>query len=174
MCAEGLSWRQAPLFNALMEFCCSFLLVLFRMWLYQTKVSICTAFFNAQNCVFPSHCTDVCQLMPRRNQFINVFFFWLCSPARAIASSSHEVSWSHTTTRHKVGHLWTSDQLIAETSTWQQTQQTNVLAPGGIRTHDRSTRAAVDLRLRPRGHWDRQIYICAYKPVGVGRVAQSV
>jgi hypothetical protein len=29
---------------------------------------------------------------------------------------------------------------------------------GGIRTHDRSRRAAVDLRLRPRGYWDRQIY----------------
>jgi hypothetical protein len=35
------------------------------------------------------------------------------------------------------------------------TQQTNIYAPGGIRTHDRSRRAAVDLRLRSRGHWDR-------------------
>jgi hypothetical protein len=26
---------------------------------------------------------------------------------------------------------------------------------GGIRTHDCSRRAAVDVRLRPRGHWDR-------------------
>jgi hypothetical protein len=56
-----------------------------------------------------------------------------------------------------VGVLWTSDQLVAETSTWQHnhTQQKNIHAPGGIRTHDRSRRAAVDLRLRPRGHWDR-------------------
>ena len=35
------------------------------------------------------------------------------------------------------------------------TQQTNIHAPGGIRTHDLSRRAAEDLRLRPRGHWDR-------------------
>jgi hypothetical protein len=28
------------------------------------------------------------------------YYLWLCSPARAIASSSHEVSWSNTTTRH--------------------------------------------------------------------------
>jgi hypothetical protein len=35
------------------------------------------------------------------------------------------------------------------------TQQTNIHAPGGIWNHDRSRRAAVDLRLRPRGHWDR-------------------
>jgi hypothetical protein len=30
-------------------------------------------------------------------------------------------------------------------------------APGGIRSHDRGRRAAVDLRLRPRGHWDRRL-----------------
>ena len=36
----------------------------------------------------------------------------------------------------------------------QHSQQTNIHAPGGIRTHDRSKRAAADLRLRPRGHWD--------------------
>jgi hypothetical protein len=33
---------------------------------------------------------------------------------------------------------------------------TNIHAPGGIRTHDPSKRAAEDPRLRPRGHWDRQ------------------
>jgi hypothetical protein len=32
---------------------------------------------------------------------------------------------------------------------------TNIHAPGGIRTHDPSKRAAVDPRLRPHGHWDR-------------------
>jgi len=37
----------------------------------------------------------------------------------------------------------------------QHSQQTNIYAPGGIRTHDISRRTAVDLRLRPRGYWDR-------------------
>ena len=37
----------------------------------------------------------------------------------------------------------------------QHSQQTNIHAPGGIRTHNLSRRAAKDLRLRPRGHWDR-------------------
>jgi hypothetical protein len=32
--------------------------------------------------------------------------------------------------------------------------QTNIRAPGGIRTHNLSKRAAADPRLRPRGHWD--------------------
>ena len=40
----------------------------------------------------------------------------------------------------------------------QHSQQTNIHAPGGIPTHDRSRRAAVDLRLRPRGYWDRHLF----------------
>jgi hypothetical protein len=36
---------------------------------------------------------------------------------------------------------------------------TNIHAPGGIRTHDPSKLAAEDPRLRPRGHWDRLIHI---------------
>jgi len=49
-----------------------------------------------------------------------------------------------------------NDQLVAETSTWQHTtQQTDIRAFGGIRTHILSRWAATDLRLRPRSHWDR-------------------
>jgi len=33
------------------------------------------------------------------------------------------------------------------------------MPPGGIRTHDLSRRAAADLRLRPRGYWDRHFLI---------------
>jgi hypothetical protein len=61
-------------------------------------------------------------------------------------------------TPQSVGLLWTSDQLVAETSTWQHTTNTtDIHAPCGIRTHNPSKRAAEDPRLRPRGHWDRQI-----------------
>jgi hypothetical protein len=60
---------------------------------------------------------------------------------------------THNFAPQSVGLLWTSDQLVAENT--QHTQQTNIHAPGGIRTHDRSWRAAVDLRRRLRGHSDR-------------------
>jgi hypothetical protein len=60
---------------------------------------------------------------------------------------------THNDTPQLVGLLWMSDQLIAETSTWQHT---NTHVPGGIQTHDHSRRVAVDLQLRPRGRWDRQ------------------
>ena len=71
--------------------------------------------------------------------------------SEAIASSR-----THKDAPQSVGLLWTSDQSVAETSdNTQHSQQTNVHAPGWIRTHDRSRRAAADPRLRPRGYWDR-------------------
>ena len=39
-------------------------------------------------------------------------------------------------------------------------RQTSMLS-GGIRTHNLSRRAAAELRLRPRGHWDRHIITLA-------------
>jgi hypothetical protein len=70
------------------------------------------------------------------------------------------------------GLLWTSDQLVVETATWQHTQQINIPAPDGIRTRDCSRRAAVDLRLRPRGHWDRLTHTHTHG--GGDRIVQSV
>ena len=67
---------------------------------------------------------------------------------------------THNEAPQSVGLLWMSDQLIAETSTWQCTQhsqQKNVHALGGIRTHDLCRRATADPRLRPRGHWNRDV-----------------
>jgi hypothetical protein len=64
--------------------------------------------------------------------------------------------------RHTVGLLWTSDQPVAEASTYTEqhnieTQETNIRAFSGIRTRDPSNQAAVDLRLRPCGPWDRHL-----------------
>jgi len=39
----------------------------------------------------------------------------------------------------------------------QHSQQKNIYDNDGIRTHNLNRRAAVDLRLRPRGHWDRRM-----------------
>ena len=69
----------------------------------------------------------------------------------------HEVSRLHTThhsRKDSSGQVISSSQRPLPDNT-QHSQQTNVHAPGGIRTHDSSRRAAADLRLRPRGHWDR-------------------
>jgi len=68
---------------------------------------------------------------------------------------------------HSVGFLRTSDQLVAETFTFttQHSQQTNFQAPDGIRTHNLSWLAVVDLRLTPRGHWDRPYKCLNYSMV---------
>jgi len=72
----------------------------------------------------------------------------------------HEVSGSHTTTHHRrydsSGRVISSSQRSLPGNT-QYSQQTDIHAPGRIRTHNLSRRAAEDLRLRPQGHWDRPI-----------------
>jgi len=63
---------------------------------------------------------------------------------------------THNEAPQSVGLLWTRDQLIAETSTWQYTTPTtNIHAPGVIRTQNLSRWAAADICLWPRGHSDR-------------------
>ena len=62
----------------------------------------------------------------------------------------------HNDEPQSVGLLWTTDHLVAEASTGQYTTlTTNIHVPGVIRTHNLSRRAATDLRLRLRDHWDR-------------------
>jgi hypothetical protein len=64
---------------------------------------------------------------------------------------------THNDALQSVGLLWTSDQPVAETSTWQHITLTTGRHPcrGGIRTHILSRRTAKGQSLRPRGHWDR-------------------
>jgi hypothetical protein len=68
---------------------------------------------------------------------------------------------THNDAPHSVGLLCTSDQLLTETSTWQHTTHTkeNIHAPGRIRTHDRSRRAALDRTATGTGEVEC-IYIC--------------
>jgi hypothetical protein len=55
---------------------------------------------------------------------------------------------TRTHTPKTVGLLWTRDRPVADASTWQHkhSQETNIHATGGIRTHDPSKRSAANLR----------------------------
>ena len=70
----------------------------------------------------------------------------------------HEVSRSHTTTHHSrqdsSGRVISSSQRPLP----DNSQQTNIHAPGGIRTHNLSRRATADVPLRPPDYWDRQMW----------------
>ena len=84
----------------------------------------------------------------------SIIFDWCLAPHR----------WGfyniHNDTPHSVGLLWTSGQLVAETSTWQHTTLIIGRYPCPRRdSNPRSQQASGrNLRLRPRGHWDRLLY----------------
>ena len=92
------------------------------------------------------------------------FFYWRYNPSWfcILQPSSGAIASSRTRfldAPQSVGLLWTSDPSVAETSIWQHTTLRTDKHPClcGIRTHDLSRRAAVDLRLRSRGYWDRLV-----------------
>jgi hypothetical protein len=78
---------------------------------------------------------------------LSIFFVSQVSP-------SYDHTQTHHTQYYFSGLVISPSQRPVPDNT-QYTQQTNIHAPGGIRTHDRSRQAAVDLRRRPRGHWER-------------------
>ena len=87
--------------------------------------------------------------------------FAFCSPLAGLEPPRvRDFLITHNDAPLSVGLLWTSDQSVAETPTWQHTTliTDKIHAPDGIRTQDRSRQATVDLRLRPRSYWDRRLW----------------
>ena len=92
---------------------------------------------------------------------VNLFvcLFWAQQPPPPVGQGLfiHEVARSHTTTHHSLqdssGRVISSSQRSLPDNT-QHSQQTDVHGPDGIRTRNPSKRAAADLRLGSRGHWD--------------------
>ena len=82
-------------------------------------------------------------------------------PTRTMASSFKRFL-DHTTTHHSLqdssGRVISSSQRPLPDNT-QYSQQTDVDGPVGIRTHNHSRRAAVDLHLRQHGYWDRLLIL---------------
>ena len=82
-----------------------------------------------------------------------------CDPTRFMASSFLKFldhTHRHTTVGRTPLDEWSARRRDLYLTTRQHSQQTNIHAPSGIRTHNLSRRAAAELCLRPRGHWDRQ------------------
>ena len=93
--------------------------------------------------------------------YVNVYSPpWRCSPTRDMASSFLMRFLDHTQRRTTVGRtlLWTSDQPVAETSTWQHTTLTTKKHPCPRRDSNPnlSRWAVADLSFRPPGHGDRR------------------
>ena len=91
-----------------------------------------------------------------------IFFFFFCCGAATQRGSWSPHSWGfldHTQRRTTVGRTpldeWPARRGDIYMTTHNTQNRQTSMPPDGIRTHDFSRRAAADLRLRPRGHWDR-------------------
>jgi len=93
------------------------------------------------------------------NIFVCLFvWFWRDSPQWAMASSFTRFL-DRTQRCITVGRTPLDEWSARRRDRYLTTQNTHnrqtSMPPGGIRTHSLSRRAAADLRLRLRGHWDR-------------------
>jgi len=85
----------------------------------------------------------------------NTFFFGATAPRGPGPPHSWGGPWGSTTVgRKSSGRVISSSQRHLPDNT-QNSQQTEMHDPGGIRIHNFSRRAASDVPLKPRGHWDR-------------------
>ena len=86
----------------------------------------------------------------------NIFFFWRHSPQWARVSSLSRFL-DYKRRRTTVGRTLLDEWSARRTDLYLTTLTTDINAPSPsrIRTHSLSRREPADLRLRPRGHWDR-------------------
>ena len=105
--------------------------------------------------LYSSACVTTANL---RYSFFFFFLLWRCDPTRVMASSFLRFL-DHTQRRSTVvrTHLdeWSARRRDLYLTTHDTHNRQHIHASGGIRTHDLSRRAAAELRLRPRGRWDR-------------------
>ena len=91
--------------------------------------------------------------------FCTFFFVFLLTqqpPPQWAMAPSFTRFLDHTQRRTTVGRIPLDEWSVRRRpDNTQHSQQTNVHAPGGIRTHNPSRLGAADLRLWPHGHWDR-------------------
>jgi hypothetical protein len=115
--------------------------------------------------------TDLNLVFLRGGEYLFLYFLFFAMVLRPNAGHGFlilEVYGSHTTT-HDIrydssGRVISSSQRPLPDNT-QHSQQTDIHATGGIRTHNLSRRATADLCLRPRGHWYRQFWLVDPKNV---------
>jgi hypothetical protein len=100
---------------------------------------------------------EVQWLVPEYVIYFIIIFLWRCYTTRVMASS-FLMFLDHTRRRTTVGRTPLDEFSARRRDLYLTThsQQTNIHAACGIRTHDPCRQAAADLPPRPRGHWDLQ------------------
>ena len=91
-------------------------------------------------------------------KLMSIFFFWLHSPPSGPGPPHWRGFWI-TQRRITVGRTPLDEGSARHRDLYLTTHNThnrrNIHASGGIRTHNLSSRATSDLRLRSLGHWER-------------------
>ena len=87
----------------------------------------------------------------------DIFYLLIVSVESYCCALSHSVTHTHTRWDSSGRGIGPSQRPLPDNT--QHLQETDIHAPGGIRTRNPSKRAAADLRLRPLGHRDRRRYV---------------
>jgi hypothetical protein len=106
-------------------------------------------------CVIPTDLINLSHTLVITSENIrSIVFFFYGSTVVADLGLLCEVS-----RPHSVGLLWTIDQPVPKTSTWQKEhlKETGISVPSRTRTRSLTQWAAVNPRLRGRGSWVREI-----------------
>ena len=96
-----------------------------------------------------------------------IFSLWHCGLLRVMTSTFlrflDHTQWRTTACTMFSGRMIISSQRQPDNT--QHSKQTNLHAPGGIRNHSISRRAAADLPFKPRVQWDRLLNIWSFYSV---------
>ena len=102
------------------------------------------------------------QFQPQSIPTISSHHFFFCFDAATQRGSWPPHAWGfldHTQWRTTVGRTpldeWSARRRDLYLTTHNTHNRQTSMPPSGVRTHDLSRWAAVDLSLRPRGHWDK-------------------
>ena len=99
-----------------------------------------------------------------RPELVCWFFFGATALQWAMASSCTRIL-DHTQRRITVGRTpldeWSARRRDLYLTTHNTQQKTDIHATGEIRTHSLSKGVTADVRLSPRGHWDRPCKWCS-------------
>jgi len=93
--------------------------------------------------------------------YMVLLFFYLAQQPQVDQGLSFTRCLDHTPRGTKVGRTLLDERLARRRDLYMTTHNSHnrqiSKPPCGIRTHNLSRRAAADLGLRPRGHWDRHM-----------------
>jgi len=128
-----------------------------------SRFYVCREEIVLKNCSAFVCCTIIfkCSLSHGTLRYICLSLCFGATAPQWARTSSFTRFLDHTQWRTTVGRTPLDEWSARRRNLYLTTQDTHhrqdIHAPGGIWTHNLSRRAAVDLRLRPRVHWDRHL-----------------